>query len=99
MKKVYETYQKVAEWICHFTGDKYVHFIVGLLLAYLLVHVGTGWLHSGLLPAMFVCFIITAALGVVKELADYLLKKGFDGVDMMATWVGAALGVLLCLLS
>ena len=99
MKKVYETYQKVAEWICHFTGDKYVHFIVGLLLAYLLVHVGTGWLHSELLPAMFVCFIITAAIGVVKELADYLLKKGFDGVDMMATWVGAALGTLLCLLS
>lgn len=33
--------------------------------------------------------------GVRKK---YALEKGFDGVDMVATWVGAAVGVLLCLL-
>ena len=98
MNKIYDFYQKVAGWLCHFDGDKYVHLIVGLLLAYIMVHVGVSVIHSELLPAMFVSFIIIYALGVVKELADYALGKGFDGVDMMFTWVGSALGVLLCLL-
>ena len=29
MNKIYDFYQKVAGWLCHFEGDKYVHFIVG----------------------------------------------------------------------
>ena len=98
MKKIYEYYQKVAEWLCSFTADKYVHLIVGLVLANIMVHVGVSVIHSELLPAMFVSFIIISALGVVKELADYALGKGFDGVDMLFTWIGSALGVLLCLL-
>ena len=48
---------------------------------------------------MFVSFIIVAFLGIAKEAIDFVLRKGFDGVDMMFTWVGSALGVLLCLLS
>ena len=98
MKKIYEYYQKVAEWLCGFGGDRYVHLVVGLLLAYLAANIGIYALHSELLPAMFVSFILISALGVVKELADYVLRKGFDGVDMLFTWVGSALGVLLCLL-
>ena len=98
MKKIYEYYQKVAEWLCHFDGDKYVHLVAGLLLAYLAVNIGIYALHSELLPAMFVSFIIVAFLGIAKETIDFVLRKGFDGVDMMFTWVGSALGVLLCLL-
>ncbi len=98
MKKIYDFYQKVAGWLCHFEGDKYVHLILGLLLAYIMVHVGVSVIHSELLPAMFVSFIIVAFLGIAKETMDFVLRKGFDGADMMFTWVGSALGVLLCLL-
>lgn len=93
-----EYYDKFANWLCSFTADKYVHLIVGLLLAYIMVHVGVSVIHSELLPAMFVSFIIVAFLGIAKETIDFVLRKGFDGVDMMFTWVGSALGVLLCLL-
>ena len=98
MKKIMEYYDKFANWLCSFTADKYVHLIVGLLLAYIMVHVGVSVIHSELLPAMFVSFIIVAFLGIAKETIDFVLRKGFDGVDMMFTWVGSALGVLLCLL-
>ena len=98
MKKIYDFYQKVAGWLCHFEGDKYVHLIVGLVLANIMVHVGVSVIHSELLPAMFVSFIIVDFLGIAKETIDFVLRKGFDGVDMMFTWVGSALGVLLCLL-
>ena len=34
MKKVFEIYDKVAEWLCSFDSDKYVHLLFGLLISF-----------------------------------------------------------------
>ena len=57
MKKLYN---KIANFLCSFTSDKYVHFIVGMILVQLIA------LFIPILYAMLMVFI----LGLSKEIFD-----------------------------
>lgn len=81
---------RIKEWLCGFTADKYVHVIVCLIISLVVARiVPFGTLLSaahGLLTAMLV--------GLTKEWVD----DEFDWGDIKADFVGALLGALLSLI-
>lgn len=98
MKKMYEYYEKFAEWICSFTADKYVHFIVGLLIAYTVGRECVFLFHLEMTVAFTVALTVAAICGIAKEGSDSLLGKGLDFKDFLFTSVGGIIGALLLFL-
>lgn len=67
---------------------KKLHFLCGLLISLLI------GLYN---PIYGLSASVTA--GVAKELYDYLDYGLFDTKDILATWVGAAIGTYLCMIA
>lgn len=86
MKKLYN---KIANFICSFSTDKYVHFIVCMILVQLI---------SLLIPfyyAMMVVFI----LGLFKEFYDSIQKDDkFDIKDLFADSLGIIIEGLILMI-
>ena len=76
MKKLYN---KIANFLCSFTSDKYVHFIVCMILVQLIA------LFIPVLYSMLIVFI----LGLGKEIFDSKQKDDkFDVKDLLADILG-----------
>lgn len=76
MKKLYN---KIANFLCSFTSDKYVHFIVCMILVQLIA------LFIPVLYAMLIVFI----LGLGKEIFDSKQQDDkFDLKDLFADSLG-----------
>ena len=76
MKKLYN---KIANFLCSFTSDRYVHFIVCMILVQLIS------LFISVLYAMLIVFI----LGLCKEIFDSKQKDDkFDIKDLLADILG-----------
>ena len=76
MKKIYN---KIANFLCSFTSDKYVHFIVCMILVQLIA------LFIPFYYAMLIVFI----LGLGKEIFDSKQKDDkFDVKDLLADILG-----------
>ena len=72
-------YNKIANFLCSFTSDKYVHFIVCMILVQLIS------LFIPVLYAMLIVFI----LGLCKEIFDSKQKDDiFDIKDLLADILG-----------
>ena len=69
--------------------DKKLHFAAGLLISVL---VGYG-LHN---PGLGLAVAVFA--GVMKEVRDWCICRGFDENDMVVTWLGGLLGCIVMLL-
>jgi len=65
--------------------DKQLHFIAGFLIAIL-----AGYFFSPL-------WGLTAAIvaGLLKEVRDWYCYHGFDEKDMLSTWLGGLLGMII----
>ena len=69
--------------------DKKLHFAAGLIIS---VCVGFV-LHEplyGLAAAVFA--------GVMKEVRDWCVYRGFDKIDMVVTWLGGLVGCIVTML-
>lgn len=76
MKKIYN---KIANFICSFSADKYVHFIVCMILVQLI---------SLLIPIVW-SMIVVFILGLFKEIYDSNQKDDkFDIKDLLADSLG-----------
>ena len=76
MKKLYN---KIANFLCSFTSDRYIHFIVCIILVQLIS------LFIPVLYAMLIVFI----LGLCKEIFDSKQKDDkFDIKDLLADILG-----------
>lgn len=72
-------YNKIANFICSFTSDRYVHFIVCMILVQLIS------LFIPILYAMLIVFI----LGLCKEIFDSKQKDDkFDIKDLLTDILG-----------
>ena len=99
MKKVFSVYDKVAQWLCSFTSDKYVHLLFGLLASLAVAWVFILTTTGATKPVCAVCGVIAAVLvGLSKEVADFFRDKPFDGQDWLFTVVGGVIGALMYLI-
>ena len=86
MKKIYN---KIANFLCSFTSDKYVHFIVCMILVQLIS------LFIPVLYAMLIVFI----LGLCKEIFDSKQKDDkFDVKDLFADILGIIIEGLILMI-
>ena len=76
MKKIYN---KIANFLCSFTSDRYVHFIVCIILVQLV----------SLLISFYYAMLIVFILGLSKEIYDSKQKNDkFDIKDLLADSLG-----------
>lgn len=76
MKKLYN---KIANFLCSFTSDRYVHFIVCMILVQLI----------SLLIPFYYSMIVVFILGLSKEIYDSKQKDDkFDIKDLFADSLG-----------
>ena len=86
MKKLYN---KIANFLCSFTSDKYVHFIVCMILVQLIA------LFIPFYYAMLIVFI----LGLSKEIFDSKQKDDkFDVKDLLADILGIIIEGLILMI-
>ena len=86
MKKLYN---KIANFLCSFTSDKYVHFIVCMILVQLIA------LFIPFYCAMLIVFI----LGLSKEIFDSKQKDNkFDVKDLLADILGIIIEGLILMI-
>lgn len=76
MKKIYN---KIADFICSFTSDRYVHFIVCMILVQLI----------SLLIPFYYAMMIVFLIGLFKEIYDSKQKDDkFDIKDLLSDSLG-----------
>lgn len=96
MNKVFSVYDKVAEWLCSFGSDKYVHLLFGLLVSFAVAWVFILTTAGSTMPVCAVCGVIAAVfVGFIKEVVDFFRDKPFDGGDVLFTVVGGIIGAVL----
>lgn len=86
MKKLYN---KIANFICSFSTDKYVHFIVCMILVQLI----------SLLIPFYYAMIVVFILGLFKEIYDSKQKDDkFDLKDLFADSLGIIIEGLILMI-
>lgn len=99
MKKIFSVYDKVAQWLCGFGSDKYVHLLTGLLISFAVAWVFILTTAGATKPVCAVCGVIAAMLiGLFKEIVDFFRDKPFDAKDWLFTAVGGVIGALIYLI-
>lgn len=84
MKKIYN---KIANFLCSFDADKYMHFIVCMIAVQLI---------SLLIPIIW-SMLIVFILGLSKEIYDSKQKDDkFDIKDLLADSLGIVIEGLIC---
>ena len=86
MKKIYN---KIANFLCSFTSDKYVHFIVCMILVQLIA----------LLIPFYYAMLIVFLIGLLKEIFDSKQKDDkFDVKDLLADILGIIIEGLILMI-
>lgn len=86
MKKLYN---KIANFLCSFTSDKYVHFIVCMILVQLIA----------LFIPFYYAILIVFILGLCKEIFDSKQQDDkFDVKDLLADILGIIIEGLILMI-
>lgn len=93
MKKALDCIYRIFGKLAAIGSDKYLHFVVGLVVAFVL-----GRLFANVEAWAFLAITGVLLLMVAKECVDYYIRKEqFDFKDIAAGLVGSVIGVLMCL--
>lgn len=94
--KLFDYYDKTANYLAKFGSDKYLHFIVGIIISYLI-----ALLFSYTNPGCHVtAYMFTGILGtglcmLAKEAIDFFRGGFFDIKDFLFGFLGGVLGSIL----
>ena len=99
MKKLLEVWNKAAEWLCGFGSDKWVHFVVGAIISFLVASILMATTAGATALGTAFCGAFGALIaGMGKEVADVFCNKDFSLSDIIFTAVGGVLGGVLFIL-
>ena len=88
-KKLIKIYDGVAEWLCRFGTDKYVHFVVVGFICWLVAFFDCLVWNRPAAVASAVGVIAAFIVALVKEIVDFFRGEDFDGQDLLFGLVGA----------
>lgn len=99
MKRINKIYDGVAQWLCSFESNKWVHLVVGLLIGFLGSLLFAVTTKNGTEVAYAFCgWFVAVLIGLLKEVVDFFRDKPFDAKDWLFTAAGGAVGAVLWLL-
>lgn len=85
IERIYKLFERLAS----IGSDKYLHFIVGMILATILR------LHVGALAALMALIFVTIVM-IAKECIDHFIRKeNFDWEDALAGVMGGVVMLIL----
>jgi hypothetical protein len=85
IKRIYKLFERLAD----IGSDKYLHFIVGMMVATIVR------LHVGALAALVALLFVTVVM-VAKECIDHFVRKeNFDWKDALAGVMGGVVMLIL----
>lgn len=98
MKKIYQFFQKINDWIASFGVDRYLHLLAGLFIAFIVCIIISA--AEGVDPWVSSVFaiMVTAGIGMGKEVLDQTYEGTSDALDFAFTCIGGVLGCALWLL-
>ena len=89
MKKLIKIYDGVAEWLCRFGTDKYVHFVIVGFICWLVAFFDCQVWNRPASVAASIAVIAAFLIALAKEIADFFRGEDFDGKDLLFGCVGA----------
>lgn len=95
MKKFLKIYDRFASWICSFEADKYIHFIIGFLIAFVSFLLFYRMISEKISLITLIVLVIGFVAGLGKEQVDKMRGEKFDIKDTYSTWAGVILGLIL----
>lgn len=99
MKKILSAYDRVAEWLCSFGSDKYVHLLFGLVFSFPVSWAFMLTTMGATKPVCAVCGVVASVfVGFIKEVVDFFRDKPFDAQDWLFTVIGGVIGALMFLI-
>lgn len=99
MKKILKVWDNFAGWVCKFSGDKYVHLIVGLIIAFVFARLMAVTTKGFPTINYAACGVIAAGAAMLfKEVIDFFRGEDFDGKDIVFGLIGGIIGALLYML-
>ena len=85
VERIYKIFERLAD----IGSDKYLHFIVGMILATIMR------LHVGILAALAALLFVTIVM-IAKECIDHFIRKeNFDWEDALAGVMGGVVMLIL----
>lgn len=85
IERIYKLFERLAS----IGSDKYLHFIVGMILAAIMR------LHVGALAALIALIFVTVVM-ITKECIDHFIRKeNFDLTDALAGVMGGVVMLIL----
>jgi hypothetical protein len=98
MKKIYQFFSKISGWLASFGVDRYLHLLAGLFIAFF-VAIGMSIIGGeSTWTCVFFSMMVTAILGIIKEVLDQNYTDQSDGIDFLFTCIGGIIGCGLWLL-
>jgi hypothetical protein len=98
MKKIINSIKSFNCWLAKFGADRYLHLIVGLIIAFVTAVAFDKVGGESTWTCVGVAMLITAIVGMLKEVADQTFEGVSDGIDWLFTGIGGLLGCALWLL-
>lgn len=99
MKKLLKIYNRAAEWLCGFGSEKWVHFVVGAIISFLVAWIFMATTAGATdLGAAFSGAFGALIAGMGKEVADEFCDKDFSLGDVIFTTLGGVFGGILFML-
>lgn len=83
--------KKICSWLIKRGADKWLHFIVGFVIAQLLMLVP--------LPMVWCIAISLAVVAIADIIKETFIDTRFNAIDLLYTIAGGAVGVVLSVLT
>lgn len=90
-------YNKIAEWLCSFGQDKYMHYIILLIFTFVSSKLLNYYIDD-LYISILISGITGLAISIGKELWDLKREGVFDSKDIISGILGTITGALMCML-
>lgn len=99
MKTILKIWDFCAKFLCQHSSDKYVHFIIGLTVAFLVAYADVKIWHRETIIAFAIGFLTVFFIAPIKEICDIIRGGDFDLGDLFFSCLGGLFGAAMLYLA